>query len=242
MIKSIKSITENRIKSIEDFKYLPQYNFSDDGNRFTMWMYKGIPFSQHRSSNGTFISLLYDYLPTMKKAGLTDLTMDAPWEVWSKTEAYKLGDKFNGVEDFELEDLINTIEKYKEGIIAVNKQFAEVSVDVEPLKKAIANEIAEAKKILEDSKANFDWINASDYAVTEFRSAYRFTEKKIATAYDILNNKAKTFELSKQYKEKGYVVFDIQPLEEGKKTFQQSGDYHLKKVMYATKHPTEKWF
>lgn len=62
----IKSVTENRIKNIEGFKYLPQYNFSDDGSRSTMWMYKGIPFSQHRSSEyGTFISLRYDYLPSL---------------------------------------------------------------------------------------------------------------------------------------------------------------------------------
>lgn len=239
----IKSVTENRIKNIEGFKYLPQYNFSDDGSRFTMWMYKGIPFSQHRDSRyGTFIYLRYDYLPTMKKDGLTDLTMDAPWEMWSKTEAYKLGNKFNGVDSFELEDLMNTIEKYREGIIAVNKQFAEASIDVEPLKKAIANEIAEVKKILEDSKANFDWLNASDYAIKEFRDGYKITEKKIATAYDDLKTKSKAYDLAQQYARKGYVVFDIQPLEEGKKTFQQSGDYYLKKVMYAAKHPTEKWF
>lgn len=239
----IKSVTENRIKNIEGFKYLPQYNFSDDGSRFTMWMYKGIPFSQHRDSRyGTFIYLRYDYLPTMKKDGLTDITMDASWEVWSKTEAYKLGNKFNGVDSFELEDLMNTIEKYREGIIAVNKQFAEASIDVEPLKKAIANEIAEVKKILEDSKANFDWLNASDYAIKEFRDGYKITEKKIATAYDDLKTKSKAYDLAQQYARKGYVVFDIQPLEEGKKTFQQSGDYYLKKVMYAAKHPTEKWF
>ena len=240
----IKSVTENRIKNIEGFKYLPQYNFSDDGSRFTMWMYKGIPFSQHRSSEyGTFICLRYDYLPTMKKAGLTDLTMDAPWKMWSETEAYKLGDKFNGgIDGFELEDLMNTIEEYREGIIAVNKKFAEVSIEVEPLKKAIANEIVEVKKILEDSKANFDWMNASDYAIEEFRSGYRATEKKIATAYDVLKTKSKAYDHAQQYARKGYVVFDIQPLEEGKMTFQQSGDYYLKKVMYATKHPTEKWF
>ena len=123
----IKSVTESRIKNIEGFAYLPRYDFSDDGIRFTMWIYKGIPFSQHRSSKyGTFISLRYDYLTTMKKAGLTDLTMDAPWEMWSKTEAYSLGDKFNGINNFELEDLMNTIEKYREGIIAVNKQFAAI--------------------------------------------------------------------------------------------------------------------
>lgn len=240
----IKSVTENRIKNIEDFVYLPQYNFSDDGNRFTMWMYKGIPFSQHRDSRyGTFICLRYDYLPTMKKAGLTDITMDAPWKMWSETAAYKLGDKFNGgIEGFELEDLMNTIEKFREGIIAVNKQFAEVSIDVEPLKKAIANEIVEVKKILEDSKANFDWMNASDYAIEEFRSGYRATEKKIATAYDVLKTKEEAYDHAQQYARKGYVVFDIQPLEEGIMPFQQSGDYCLKKVMYATKHPTEKWF
>ena len=239
----IKSVTENRIKNIEDFVYLPQYNFSDDGNRFTMWMYKGIPFSQHRSSNGTFICLRYDYLPTMKEAGLTDITMDAPWKMWSETETYKLGDKFNGgIEGFELEDLMNTIEKYREGIIAVNKQFAEVEINLEPLEKAIANEIAEAKKILEDSKANFDWIHASCYAIGEFRSGYKTIEKKIATAYDILKTKSKAYDHAQQYARKGYVVFDIQPLEEGKMPFQQSGDYYLKKVMYAAKHPTEKWF
>ena len=240
----IKSVTENRIKNIEDFKYLPQYNFSDDGNCFTMWMYKGIPFSQHRSSEyGTFICLRYDYLPTMKKAGLTDLTMDAPWEMWSKTEAYKLGDKFNGgIEVFELEDLMNIIEKYREGIIAVNKLFAEVEVNLEPLEKAIANEIVEAKKILEDSKANFDWMNASDYAIGEFRNGYKTIEKKIATAYDVLKDKAKAYNLAQQYASKGYVVFNIQPLEEGKMTFQQPGDFYLKKVMYATKHPTEERF
>lgn len=240
----IKSVTENRIKNIEDFVYLPQYNFSDDGSRFTMWMYKGIPFSQHRSSEyGTFIYLRYDYLPTMKEAGLTDLTMDAPWEMWSKTEAYSLGNKFNGrIEGFELEDLMNTIEKYREGIVAVNKQFAEVEVNLEPLEKAIANEIIDAKKILEDSKSNFDWLNASDYAIKEFRNGYRATEKKIATAYDVLKDKVKAYNLAQQYARKGYVVFDIQPLKEDKKTFQQDGDYYLKKVMYATKHPTEKWF
>ena len=240
----IKSVTENRIKNIEGFVYLPQYNFSDDGNRFTMWMYKGIPFSQHRDSKyGTFISLRYDYLPTMKKAGLTDITMDAPWKMWSETAAYELGDKFNGgIDGFELEDLMNTIEEYREGIIAVNKKFAEVSIDVESLKKAIANEIVEVKKILEDSKANFDWMNASDYAIEEFRSGYRATEKKIATAYNVLKTKSKAYDHAQQYARKGYVVFDIQPLEEGKMTFQQSGDHYLKKVMYATKHPTEKWF
>lgn len=240
----IKTITEKRIQGIEGFEYLPQYNFSDDGNRFTMWMYKGIPFSQHRDSKyGTFISLRYDYLPTLKKAGLTDLTMDAPWEMWSKTEAYKLGDKFNGgIEGFELEDLMKTIEKYREGIIEVNKQFAETSVNIEPLKLTLATEITEAKKILEESKANFDWMNASDYAIKEFRNSYKYTEEKIATAYDALKDKAKAYSLAQQYARKGWVVFDIQPLEEGKKPFEQSGDYYLKKVMYAVKHSTEKYF
>ena len=240
----IKTVTANRIKNIEGFEYLPQYNFSDDGNRFTMWMYKGIPFSQHRDSKyGTFISLRYDYLPALKKAGLTDLTMDAPWEMWHKTEAYSLGSKFNdGLEGFELEDLMSTIEKYREGIIAVNKQFAETSVNVEPLKLTLATEITEVKKILEESKANFDWMNASDYAIKEFRNSYKYTEEKIATAYDALKDKAKAYSLAQQYARRGWIVFNIQPLEEWKKPCQQEGDYNLKTVMYAVKHPTEKGF
>ena len=240
----IKSVTENRIKNIEGFEYLPQYNFSDDGNRFTMWMYKGIPFSQHRDSKyGTFISLRYDYLPTLKKAGLTDLTMDAPWEMWSKAEAYKLGDKFNGgIEGFELEDLMAAIEKYREGIIAVNKQFAETSVNVEPLKLTLATEITEVKKILEDSKANFDWMNASDYAIKRFRRSYKSIEDRLGTAYDALNSKVEAYKLAQQYARKGFIVFDIQPLEEGKKPFEQEGNYDLKQIMYAVKHPTESYF
>ena len=33
----MKQVTENKIKNIEGFVHLPQYDFSDDGNRFTMW-------------------------------------------------------------------------------------------------------------------------------------------------------------------------------------------------------------
>ena len=117
----IKSIT----KKVKGFVYLPQFDYSDDGIHFTMWMYKGIPISQHRSKVGTFICFRYDYLTAMRKANLTDITMDAPWEMWSETAAYKLGDKFNGVDGFEIEDLMSSIEEYREGIIAVNKKFAD---------------------------------------------------------------------------------------------------------------------
>lgn len=241
----IKSVTENRIANIEGFKYLPQYNFSDDGSRFTMWMYKGVPFSQHRDSRyGTFICLRYDYINEMHKAGLTDLTFDAPWEMWHQMDAYKLGDKFNGgIDGFELEDLMNACEEYRAGILAVNKRFAEVEVNLEPLEKAIANEIIDAKKILEEAKESFDWMNASDYALNEFRDGYKSIEKKIATAYDALKtSKVRAYELANQYAKRGFVAIEIKPLEEGKKPFEQQGDFYLKKVMYAAKHPTEKWF
>lgn len=118
-------VTENKIKNIEGFVRLSQYDYSDDGSHFTMWMYKGIPFSQCRALGETFISFRQDYLGELKKAGLTDITMDAPWEMWSETAAYSLGDKFNGVENFELEDLMSSIEEYREGILQVNKQFAD---------------------------------------------------------------------------------------------------------------------
>ena len=52
-------------------------------------------------------------------------------------------------------------------------------------------------------------MNASDYAIEEFRIGYRATEKKIATAYDILKTKSKAYEHAQQYARKGYVVFDF---------------------------------
>ena len=42
----------------------------------------------------------------------------------------------------------------------------------------------------------------------------------------IENSKAKAYNLAQQYAEKGWVIFNIQPLEEGKKPFEQNGDYY----------------
>lgn len=75
-------------------------NFKDDGNYFRGFSYKGMPMTQCYADGNCYLAIRVDYLKN--KFSYRD---------WMKTEEWKLCDKFNGVSEFDMEDLIETIEK-----------------------------------------------------------------------------------------------------------------------------------
>ena len=85
----MKTITENRIKGIKGFRRAPEYDFTDDGSHFIGFEYKGLPLTQHRSSQyGTYLCFRVDYISHDK--GFT-------YKDCSNTSWYHLCDKYNGV-------------------------------------------------------------------------------------------------------------------------------------------------
>ena len=151
---NMKTITEARIKNIEGFRRAPEHDFSDDGNRFTGWEYKGLPISQHRSAQcGTFVSFRVDYIAHRK--GFT-------YDDYSKTPWYKLCNKYNGVSELpEIEEIVKDLEIVVAGI--------------KELEEKVKNEKLDYSKVVERAKLEKKAIE--DY-INKFKSEFNFWECK----------------------------------------------------------------
>lgn len=227
----IKTLTEKRIAGIEGFKVAKDFDFSDDGNRFTMWVYKGVPISQHRSAEyGTFLAIRPDYITSLHRAKLSDLTFDFPYDLWMKAEEHKLADEFNhGVDGFELEKLMKNAEKIRARIIELNKDFANCDIfTVFNLSKAqvvaqLRKEAEAVEKRVNDAKAKFNWLadNVTTYDLEIFKSYSKLLDRDVKEinelADDILAgavNKSKLYEIAKRISNNGYYEYSIDKLSE----------------------------
>lgn len=133
----------------------PQFDFTDDGNRFRGFIYKGMPMTQCYADGECFLTIRIDYL----KNNFT-------WNEWRQTEEYQLEDEFNGVEEFEMEKLIENLEKI---ITKVDEMNTTACVDPEDLQKAqeaILNEVEKIEAFCERAK-KIQWWTLEGYTLSQ---------------------------------------------------------------------------
>ena len=175
----MKTITENRIKNIPGFVRTPELDFSDDGNRFVGFVYKGLPLTQHRSSEcGTFLSFRVDYVS--HKKGFT-------YDDYSNTDWYHLCHKYNGVMELpEIEEIVKDLEVVLAGI--------------QKLEEKVKNEVPDYTKVVERSKfekklaeetinnflSKFEWYNCKSDRDLKNAKEYINKLKKYITHLDKL--------------------------------------------------------
>lgn len=148
----MKTITENRIKNIPGFVRAPELDFSDDGNRFIGFMYKGLPLTQHRNSEyGTFLSFRVDYIA--HKKGFT-------YDDYSNTDWYHLCDKYNGVEELpEIEEIIKDLEVVLAGIKELEEKVKNEVPDYSKVIERAKFEKKLAEETLDNFLSKFEWYN-----------------------------------------------------------------------------------
>lgn len=147
-MKMIKNLSVANIKKIEGFVRREDLDFSDDGNRFRGFEYKGMPITTLRSHDETYLSIRVDYL---ENKSFTH-------NEWYKTEEYKLCDEFNGVDEIDLDKLIENLEKVIAKVNELNEKANNEEINVDEVKKAAKNEIEMAKKVIVDFTENFKWF------------------------------------------------------------------------------------
>ena len=100
-MKTVKNLSVANIKGT-NFVRREDLDFSDDGNRFRGYSYKGLPITTLYSDGCVYCDVRPDYL---QYNGI-------PWEMWKETEEYKLCNKYNGTSELiDLDDLANICEK-----------------------------------------------------------------------------------------------------------------------------------
>lgn len=178
----MKTITENRIKGIEGFRRAPELDFTDDGSRFIGFEYKGLPLTQHRSSQyGTYLCFRVDYIS--HKKGFT-------YDDYSNTSWYPLCDKYNGVTELpELEEIIKDLEVVIAGIKELEEKVNNETIDYSKVVERAKFE----KKIVEECIANFkvkfEWWNCkSDWDLRKARDYMNSLQNQVNRLEKLIAN------------------------------------------------------
>ena len=109
-MKIVKNLSIANIRKFENFVRREDLDFTDDGNHFKGFSYKGMPITTLRADNTTYLSIRVDYLEN-----------EFTYREWMQTEEYKLCDKFNGVSEFDIDELVENIEAILAKVAEMNE-------------------------------------------------------------------------------------------------------------------------
>lgn len=167
-MKMVKNLSKVIVRNYEGFNLREDLNFSDDGNYFRGFDYKGLPITTLRSNDETYLSIRVDYLDN-----------EFTYREWMKTDEYNLANEFNGVYDFDLDKLIDNCEKIIAKINELNEKAREEVIDTKPIKEQLNKEIKMAENVVEFVKTSLKWWELKDYELKNVSHFMKSTLNKI---------------------------------------------------------------
>jgi len=197
-MKMVTGLTKANIKNT-GIELAPEHNFTDDGNRFRAFIYKGLVMTQCRADGECYLAIRVDYLDN-----------EFTFKEWMKTEEYKLEDEFNGVSQFDLDKLIENLEKIIAKVNEMNAAAKAEELNMDPVREALEDEIEYAESVVAEFKANFKWYDADGYKLKSLVNYLKSGERKIANAKEMLDEldeleTKRQRQLIENLKEYGYV-------------------------------------
>lgn len=175
-MKIIKNLSKANIRNYEGFEVREDLNFSDDGNYFRGFSYKGMPITTLRSDNVTYLSIRVDYLNN-----------EFTYKEWMNTEEYHLTDEFNGVPEFDMDKLIENLERVIAKVAEMNEAARNEEIDMTEVKNVLVQEIAYAEQVVEDFKKNFKWYEVSEYKLKTLVAYMKEQVKGIERAKELIS-------------------------------------------------------
>lgn len=198
-MKMVKNLTLVNIKNIDGMVRREDLDFADDGNHFKGFAYKGMPITTLRAYGETYLAVRVDYLES-----------SFTYNEWFTTEEHKLCDEFNGVSEFDLDKLIENLERIIAKVDEMNAKAEAEVIDTTEVEQVLKSEIEYAEKVIADFKVNYDWFNANSYNLNRYIDYAKSLQSNVNSAKAIdfatLNRKQKA-EFTQRFKEYGYVKF-----------------------------------
>ena len=153
----IKNLSKTIVSKNPNFHVREDLNFSDDGNRFRGFDYKGMPITTLRADNETYLSIRVDYLNN-----------NFTYNEWMGTEEWKLAYEFNGVSEIDLDKLIDNLEKVIAKVNAMNKAAETESIDMTDVKEKAASQVEKIDAAINKAKS-IDWWKMQDYELRQIK-------------------------------------------------------------------------
>ena len=199
-MKMVKNLSKVIVRNYEGFNRREDLDFRDDGIQFKGFDYKGLPITTVRSKidNCVYLSIRVDYLNNN----------EFTFQDWAETEEYDLAGEFNGVNEFDIDKLIENCERIIAKVNELNEKARNEVIDTTEVEEAISKEAKIIGEFIEYVKYNLKWWNITDYdfyLAKDFMK--RLVEKKeMMLSKDIqqMDNRRKK-ELVYNLEENGYV-------------------------------------
>lgn len=188
------------------FVHLSEEDFTDDGNRFAVYLHvpSGIKVSYSRGNWGGFTE--YFISPRDFSDGLN-------YHDYSNLEAYKNSDKYNGCCEVDLEDLQQILFKLADAIEARKAELEDKEYDLSPVVARLMKEKAYIKETIAAAKSVDVWSqNLNERGYKRVMDAMHGVERELCKVEDLLSRPVESFstkelsELTYREKEYGYVV------------------------------------
>lgn len=178
MAKMVKSLTKVNGGKV-GIEVANELNFGDDGNFFRGFMYKGMPMTQcySKKDGEVYLSIRVDYL----KNNFT-------YKEWMETEEYHLCDEFNGVSEFDLEKLVENLERVIAKVAEMNANAEISEAELEEAKQIIGQEVSEIEDFTSKIKYEFEWWNCkNNYYIKSIIDCMQTLEKKAQQGRDLID-------------------------------------------------------
>lgn len=179
----IKNLSKTIVNKGIGFNLREDLNFSDDGNYFRGFDYKGLPITTLRADNKTYLCVRVDYLPTT-----------FTYREWMETEEWSLADEFNGVDEIDLDKLIENCERIIAKVAEMNEIADKEVIDMTDVKRKVVGHLIRIGKALHNIES-IKWWEKADW---ELVSLKRNREELIKTSeylkeldFDAMDNKNK---------------------------------------------------
>ena len=149
---TIKNLSKSIANKGLGFNVREDLNFSDDGNRFRGFDYKGLPITTLRADDTTYLAIRVDYIEHT-----------FTYEDWMQTDEYRLCDEFNGVGEIDLDKLIDNCEKVLAKVAELEETAKNEVVDMSQFEARRDEEIAMLSKFVDEAKASVEWWTLPDW-------------------------------------------------------------------------------
>ena len=166
-MKLVKKLTKANCEKY-GIEVAPELDFSDDGNKFRGFMYNGMPMTQCYADGTCYLCIRVDYLSN-----------SFTYKEWMNTEEYYLCDQFNGVNEFDIEKLIENLEKVIAKVEEMNSSSSVSEADIENVKEVILDEVNKIEGFMDNVKINFKWWSASTAYLSRIADYMKTLEEKV---------------------------------------------------------------
>lgn len=195
MAVTIEKLTSNsRLARQYGFERAPDLDFTDDGNRFTGYTWKGkVPLTQCTDSTNIYLSVDTSALLADK---------NIPYEFWSKYPEYELADEFNGVpKPIDIEKLAANCEAVWNSIQKAHEDFKNTGYpDLEAHMEDLENAIMSSEELLKQDTNWFE-LGFSEKGVAEAFRLYKNLKASVKRDTELLKSmKDKTLVKSEAYR------------------------------------------